>query len=236
MEGIAQTKTRYSSGNHRWMADLHGLNSPEGGTLDGSLFDTTTFPDGLVQSGTFLGKVTATELWGPYTGTTDEVQTVTVTGAPTGGTFTLTYSGQTTAALAYNATAENVRAALVALSNIGQGDVEVTGTNGGPFTVKFVGALANTNTAALTATASLTGGTTPGVTIATTIAGGADVGADGRQVAIGILISDQVVTAGSRNDAAVLQHGAVIRDYLPTNSGWDPAAEADLPQIRFRGI
>ncbi|MDX2863304.1 hypothetical protein PV338_45035, partial [Streptomyces scabiei] len=35
----------------------------------------------------------------------NEVQSVAITGDPTGGTYTLTYSGQTTAGIAYNATA-----------------------------------------------------------------------------------------------------------------------------------
>ena len=49
---------------------------------------------------------------------TDENQTVRVTGA-TGGTFTLTFNGQTTAPLAFNATAAQIAAALGALSTIG---------------------------------------------------------------------------------------------------------------------
>ena len=49
---------------------------------------------------------------------TDEHQTVRVTNA-TGGTFTLTFNGQTTAPIAYNATAAQIDAALEALSNIG---------------------------------------------------------------------------------------------------------------------
>lgn len=102
----------------------------------------------------------------------NEQQTVTITGSPTGGTFTLTFGGQTTSAIAYNATAATVEAALEALSTIGQGNVQVTGSAGGPYTVEFVGALAKTNVAAMTASgASLTGGTTPGVTIATATAG-----------------------------------------------------------------
>ena len=44
----------------------------------------------------------------------------------TGGTFTLTYNGQTTAAIAYNATAAQVQSALEALNNIAPGDVVVT--------------------------------------------------------------------------------------------------------------
>ena len=101
-----------------------------------------------------------------------EKQTVTITGSPTGGTFTLTFGGQTTAAIAYNATAATVEAALEALSTIGEGNVQVTGAAGGPYTVEFVGQLANQNVAAMTASgASLTGGTSPAVAIATTQAG-----------------------------------------------------------------
>lgn len=235
MQGIAQTKTRFGSGNHRWMGDLHGLDTTEGVTLDGSLFGAASFPDGLVQSGTILGKVTATGLYGPYGELTEEVQTATVTGAPTGGTFTLTYSGQTTTAIAYNASATAVKAALVALSNIGADDVAVSGADGGPYTVTFQGSLANTNVAQMTATASLTGGTTPGVTIATTTAGGAAITpTDGRQVARGHLVSDQVVAAGKRNDGALYQHGTVITTYLPANSGYVVGVATDLPQIRYR--
>lgn len=56
----------------------------------------------------------------------DDRFTVTVVG--TGGTYTLTFAGQTTTALAYNATAATVQAALVALSSVGSGKVTVTGT------------------------------------------------------------------------------------------------------------
>jgi hypothetical protein len=102
----------------------------------------------------------------------NEVQTVTISGAPSGGTFTLTYAGQTTSAIAYNATAAAVEDALEALSNIEPGDVAVTGSAGGPYTVTFAGLLAATNVAAMTASgASLTGGTTPAVTVATATGG-----------------------------------------------------------------
>lgn len=87
----------------------------------------------------------------------DEVQTVTLTDA-TGGTFTLTYSGQTTSAIAYDAAAATVQTALEALSNIESGDVAVTGSAGGPYTATFGGNLGNQDVAAMTASgASLTG-------------------------------------------------------------------------------
>ena len=106
---------------------------------------------------------------------TDEVQQLTITGSPTGGTFTLTYSSQTTAAIAYNATAADVEAALIALSNIGADDVRVYGSSlpAGTLTIHFTGALGGANVAQITSTDSLTGGSTPATAISTLQAGGA---------------------------------------------------------------
>ena len=56
-----------------------------------------------------------------------EVQTLTATTLPTGGTFTLTYDGQTTAPINYNATTVDIRNALEALSNVNPGDIDVSG-------------------------------------------------------------------------------------------------------------
>lgn len=89
--------------------------------------------------------------------TNDEIQVLVVDA--TGGTFTLTYSGQTTSALAYNASAGTVQTALEALSNIAPGDVGVAGSAGGPFTFSFGGTLAGTNVSQMTVgVGSLTGG------------------------------------------------------------------------------
>ncbi|MFI1678841.1 hypothetical protein [Streptomyces sp. NPDC020607] len=106
----------------------------------------------------------------------NEEQSVAITGGPTGGTYTLTYSGQTTAGIAYNATATAVRTALAALSNIGTGNVTCTGGPhpGTPVTVTFTGALAGTDVAQMTGSAAgLTGGTSPAVVVTTTTPGGA---------------------------------------------------------------
>src|ERR1700742_4508233 len=59
---------------------------------------------------------------------TDEQQTARLTNA-TGGTFTLTFDGQTTAPLPFNATAAQVDTALEALSNVGANNIQ---TSGGP--------------------------------------------------------------------------------------------------------
>lgn len=103
-----------------------------------------------------------------------EVQRVTITGTPTGGTFTLTYAGQTTAPIAYNATATAVDSALEALSNIGPGDVTCTGgpLPGTAVDITFTGLLSGQNVAQITATPSLTGGTTPAVNVTTVTPGG----------------------------------------------------------------
>lgn len=105
-------------------------------------------------------------------GGASEVQTMTVGGSPTGGTYVLEFKGAETTALAYNANGAAIQAALNALPTIGTGGVAVTGT--GPFTITFSGA-------SLTAMQqpmirrkinSLTGGTSPDVTFVQTTAGG----------------------------------------------------------------
>lgn len=58
-----------------------------------------------------------------------EVQTVTLTGA-TSGTFTLTYDGETTDPIAFDASPAVVQAALSTLPNIGVGGVTVSGSPG----------------------------------------------------------------------------------------------------------
>jgi hypothetical protein len=58
------------------------------------------------------------------------VETVSITGTPTGGTFTLSYNGAVTAPLPYTATAAAVQTALQALAGVGAGKVTVTGGPG----------------------------------------------------------------------------------------------------------
>jgi hypothetical protein len=104
---------------------------------------------------------------------TNEVQSLAITGTPTSGTFTLTYSGQTTAAVPYNATATQVQTALRALSNIGYSDVSCTGgpLPGTPVVITFAGALASTNVAQITTTDTLGGGSAPASAVTTTTPG-----------------------------------------------------------------
>lgn len=130
------------------------------------------------------------------------VQTATVTGSPTGGNFTLSYNGQTTSNIAYNATAATVQTALQALSTIGTGNATVAGSAGGPYTITFAGALANTSVGTITANGSgLTGGTSPGVTIAV-VTTGSSAGDPGQGVAqLGVILAKDGFAANGFSSA-----------------------------------
>lgn len=198
------------TGDQSWLGSAHAIWECQTVKPDPDLFSAAAYPDG-VPSGTPIGIVTSTGRAGPYTGdATDEVQTVTIDA--TGGTYTLTFGGQTTDDIDWDATAAEVQAALEALSTIGAGNVAVSGEDGGPYTVTFQGDLENTNVAALTATDSLTGGAGT-VTIATTTAGGADASSDGRQILAGFLFTDQ--KAPGEGGWPLLWHGRVKVNRLP---------------------
>lgn len=112
----------------------------------------------------------------------NKVQVITLTGTPAGGTFKLQYGPHATGitgTIAFDATAPTVQAALVALPNLGVGDVTVAGSAGGPWTATFPnlssGAPNNLDGPFIlkkTAVA-LTGGTSPNVSITSAVISGA---------------------------------------------------------------
>lgn len=93
----------------------------------------------------------------------DEVQTITMNDghAATGGTFTITFDGQTTSAIAYNASAATIKTALEALSNVAVDDISVSGTlSGGTITLTFDGTnFTETDVAEVTVSLASTTGT-----------------------------------------------------------------------------
>lgn len=95
--------------------------------------------------GTATGNIGGTDP--PVLAAVNEVQRLVST--LTTGTFTLTFDGQTTASINWNDTAATIETRLEALSNIGVGDVTVTGgpLNSNPVSIEFTGALAATNVA-----------------------------------------------------------------------------------------
>jgi hypothetical protein len=105
---------------------------------------------------------------------TADVQTITVSGTPAGGTYKLTFNGQSTANLAYNANNTTIQTALRTLT----GDAGLLVTGVGPFVVTFA---AYGRQGDITATAvALTGGTSPTVTVVHTTKGTPALGSTSR--------------------------------------------------------
>jgi hypothetical protein len=121
-----------------------------------------------------------------------------VTEQAQGGEYKLSFAGQTTAALPYDAGAAEVQSALEVLSTLGAGSVTVSGGPGGnaedPYFVAFGGTLANQNVAQLSADGSLLSGEGSYAAVSTTVPGGAGTGE------IGIF----AVNVGAANSAGEL--------------------------------
>jgi PKD repeat protein len=112
--------------------------------------------------------------FGPFNGQlTNESQTVRTTNA-TGGTFTITFDGQTTSAIPFNATNSQTQTALEGLSNVDPGDVLVTGNplNTANQTVSFRGRFSEQGVPQMTTDASGLTGADPQAPVATTQEGG----------------------------------------------------------------
>ena len=141
-----------------------------------------------------IGGSAYTSAGAPTVGT-DEVQTLTIGGTPTSGTFKLAYDGQTTASISWSATnstlVANVDAALEALTNIGTGNVTTavgTMTAGiGTLTITFAGTLAKKAVNTITVNTNALVGTSPTVAVAETTPG---VNSSGRGAVIGALLAD----------------------------------------------
>lgn len=105
----------------------------------------------------------------------NEVQTLTVTGTPTGGTIPVTFLGQGPVDVDFDATAAEVKTALATLSNLDAADLTTGGgpLPGTPVTVEFTGRYAGGDVPKLGVSADdLTGGTDPTVTVTSTTTGG----------------------------------------------------------------
>lgn len=106
------------------------------------------------------GTYPAGQVLGQFTqAAVNEIQTLTATGTVSGGTYTITFEGQTTTALAFDATVAQVQAALNALSNVDSGDIVVAGGAfpATPLTFTFGGQYAARNASAMSVTDSTTG-------------------------------------------------------------------------------
>lgn len=111
--------------NVTFVGDLAGEDVP---TI--TVVDTLTDADNGAVADVTVAVIT------PGVAAVNEQQTVTLPAADA-GTFTLSYLGSATAAIAFDATAQQVEDALIASANIGAAEVDVAGAAGGPYTVTF---------------------------------------------------------------------------------------------------
>jgi hypothetical protein len=186
------------------------------------------------------------------------VQTVSILGSPTGGTFTLTTAAPlpagTTAPIPYTADAGTVQNALAAV--IGAANVAVTG---GPLpnsslTITFQGADASMAIPDLTATNNLTGGTSPTVDVATSMVGGVagtptyitsvpntDVAIDGNSAQVRVIVDGRNLASGSTDVGFVIDatnsilRGLAIEGFNVGVSVPNPTNVGDLIQGNFIG-
>lgn len=178
---------------------------------------------------------------------TAEVQTITLTGGPTGGSFILTFpasgadGAQVAAALPYNATVDEITQALANLSRLGTNGIPVlvragSGTAGDPYVYTLTFNRALGNVPQFTSTNTFTGGTTPTVTHATVTAGTGVVGTsagkfgpydpaatDGRQTLARstLFVLPRTVLEGDMNaeNPAVYEGGVLWRERVIATTG-----------------
>lgn len=220
---LAPVTETFGNVNHTWLGSARGRTSTRTVALKVSTFTANThYPNGYFPDGLALAVPTSGSNSGyavPLAARPTEAQTVTITGTPTGGTFTLTLDGETTAGIAYNAAASAVQTALENLSNVRVGSAVVTGGPGPgtAYVVTFSGTqYQGLDMPQMTASAaSLTGGTSPAVTVTTTTAGGSGV-TDNSDVLAGFLLFPQtVLSTDTVVHGPLLDFGRIIAANLP---------------------
>lgn len=135
-------------------------------TLDGGGGTNTAVEAGV--RGVVVG-TTASSTLDLAEGTSESAQ-FTLPGTATGGTFTLTFKGQTTEPIAFNADAASVAVALLRLGVIDPGDIQVSkAASGNSWTIAFSGKAGGIDQPDMTADGSkLTGGANKTITVART--------------------------------------------------------------------
>lgn len=126
---------------------------------------------GVTLSGNMIGQLYEDAV--TLTAGTNEIQTITASGTVSGGTYTISFRGETTSALAYDANNAAILAALNALPNIDSGDVTLGGgaLPGTPVTITFGGKYASLDVPLISIDDALLTGSTPAYTPTETTAG-----------------------------------------------------------------
>jgi len=165
----------------RWLGNPSAGASFTGFYLNIYRLDTTTGIETLVYASENIAaavSASGTPVWKAYNIPSGAVQTLSLGTSATpptgpgfpytfpftlgaGRSFTLTFSGQTTTAIPYPATAVSIQNALAALSNIGTGNVLVCDNGGDDFFITFAGTMAATTHPLITIDSTLLPNTTP---------------------------------------------------------------------------
>lgn len=135
-----------------------------------------------------------------------DVQTLSLINNPTAGTFALSFLGQTTTALPFNATGAQVQAALAGLSNIGSGNVSCSSGQlpAANVTITFTGGLSSGVQPVIAAGPnSLTGATSPAASVASTTTGASVAAVQTLALGGNPTGGTFVLTFGGQNTAAI---------------------------------
>ncbi len=148
--------------------------------------------------------------------TSDDVQKVYLAGTIT-GTFTLTYSANTTAPIAGSANAATVETAVEALDNVTAATVTGAGTEASPWVIRFV---TDSGSGIMTANVTSLGGGTATITLATI-----DISVADQQFGITLTDANVAVVTGNIQPASSVTGGQDIADATvsflaaPTDTG-----------------
>jgi hypothetical protein len=147
---------------------------------------------------------------------TNEVQTITITA--TGGTFTLSFLGVATGAIAFDATGATIQTALRAISSINGAHVTVAGAAGGPHMITFIGNFAASDQPLIVVGAgSLTGGTATLVETTKGVVPTAVAGRTGRETVQGHLTRLYEGTTGTAF-ASLTEIAGSLKSYTQTTN------------------
>jgi len=170
---------------HSWEpANFTALNPKTYTVETGSWVQADEFPYGIVTGLEMTGNREGVSLSGTMltqertegitlTTGTAEVQTLTASGTVSGGTYTLSFMGETTSSLAYNANNATILSALNALPNVASGDITLGGGSlpGTPVTFTFGGQYASADVPLIVVNGASLTGSTPAYTMTETTPG-----------------------------------------------------------------
>ncbi len=216
--------SRTPFGKNQYLRSTRGLGFESYTLADGTVPEVTIdgFTEKYLQPGTVMARITSggdTGKIGPYEpgAASSELVTIARTGTVSGGTFTLSVGGETTAAIAYNATAAAIQTALELLDTVSAGEVVASGGPAGVADVVLTWAGRGDMPNITLTTAGLTGGGSYAATVTPGTEGGTGAASDGRQSTaniVGVLETFLPWQTKYRDvEVSVLYRGAVVQDW-----------------------